>query len=60
MLNQSLKKNSSDSWKDKVAHTFLRPKVNVILRQEFELVYYDVLARYVSHYTTEIDLYSLN
>ena len=30
----------------------INPKVNVLARLEFELGYYDVAAKHVSHYTT--------
>ena len=42
-------------WGDKVrGHTFPRvicPKVNIIARLEFELVYYELTVQYISHYT---------
>ena len=43
------------SWEDKGVHTFpmgICPKVNVITRLEFELVYYDFAVHRFNHYTT--------
>ena len=45
---------------DKDAHIFpkgISPKVNVLARLGFELVYYDVVVQYVSHYTKRIPPY---
>ena len=43
------------SWEDKGAHTFPKgicPKVNVIARLAYELVYYDSAVHHFNHYTT--------
>ena len=50
MPKPPFQKNSSysNSWEDKGVHTFpkrIHPKVNVIVRLEFELTYYDSVAR---------------
>ena len=47
------------SWKDKGVHTFPKgicPKVNVIARLEYELVYYDSTVHRFNHYTTRTPL----
>ena len=38
----------------------IRPKVNIIVQQEFELTYYGVAVQHVSYYTTEILLSRTN
>ena len=43
------------SWEDKGVHTFPKgicPKVNVIVRLEYELAYYDSTVQRFTHYTT--------
>ncbi len=43
------------SWEDMGSHTFPKgicPKVNVIVRLEFELAYYDSTVHRFNHYTT--------
>ncbi len=48
------------SLEDKGVHTFAKgisPKVNVIVRLEFELAYYDVAALHVNHCTTKMALF---
>ena len=43
------------SWKNKGVHSFTKgicPKVNVIVRLEFELAYYDSVVLHFNHYTT--------
>ena len=43
------------SWDDKGVHTFPKgicPKVNVIMRLEYELAYYDSVVHRFNHYTT--------
>ena len=43
------------SWEDKGVHTFPKGiclKVNVIVRLEYELVYYDSAVHRFNHYTT--------
>ena len=50
---------STNSWWDKRIHTFpkgIGPKMNVIARLEFELVYYEVEVQHVNHYATGIIL----
>ena len=40
-------------WKDKEVNNFakgINPKVNVIVRLEFELAYYDVTVQHISQY----------
>ena len=47
--------NLTYSWEDKRVHAFYKsisPKVNVIARQEFDLVNYDVDVQHISHYCT--------
>ena len=47
--------NLNHSWEDKGVHTFpqgICPKVNVIARLEYELVYYDSAIHRFNHYTT--------
>ena len=56
----SFKKDSSDAiqpiaWRIRGFMPFSRsicPKVNVIVRQEFELAYYDLAVQRFNHYTT--------
>ena len=36
------------------------PKENVLVRLEFELAYYDVIAQYVSHFTIWIFIHSFS
>ena len=46
---------TSTAGRDKEDHIFskdISPKVNVIEEVEFEIAYYDVLVKYVNHYTT--------
>ena len=43
------------NWKDKGVHTIAKgnyPKVNVIARLEYELIYYDSAVYRFNHYTT--------
>ena len=43
------------NWEDKGVHTFPKgicPKVNVIVRLEYELAYYDSIVHRFNHYTT--------
>ena len=47
--------NLIHSWEDKGVHTFLKrikPKINLIVRLEFELAYYDIVVQHVNHYAT--------
>ena len=48
------------SWEDDEVHTFPKgicPKVNVIVRLEFELAYYDPAVHRFNHYTTRTPLH---
>ena len=47
----------TQSWEDKGVHTFPKgicPKVNVIVRLEYELAYYDSAVHRFNQYTTRI------
>ena len=47
-------------WEDKGVHTFPKgicPKVNVIARLEYELVYYDSAVHRFNHYPTRTPIY---
>ena len=47
------------SWEDKGVHTFPKgicPKVNVIVRLEYELAYYGSAVHRFNHYTTRIPM----
>ena len=69
MLKQSLLKNSSDTiypppamGADKMVHTFSKgicPKVNVIVRLEFELTDYVIAVQHVSHNTPRTECSSI-
>ena len=59
MPKLSFQKNSTStiltcSWEDKQVHAFPKgtcPKVNIIVRLEFELAYYDSTVQHFNHYT---------
>ena len=51
------------SWEDKGVHTFPKgicPKVNVIVRLEYKLAYYDSAVQRFNHYTTRTPLLHLD
>ena len=57
LLEEQLLYYLTHIWKDKGIHTFsngISPKVNVIVRLEFELAYYDSAVQRFNNYTMRI------
>ena len=55
LLEEQLWYDLTHSWEDKGVHTFPKgicPKVNLLVRLEYELAYYDSEVHRFNHYTT--------